>query len=196
LELKKTISKEELNELPLIAFEGEIVEVSNFSVFNKVIPELEAQTILGFDTETRPSFKKGTTNSVAILQLSTDKKAYIFKIKNIGLPKKLTRILKNPKIIKAGVAIRDDIKALQKISYFEAAGFVELQNFVQEFGIENFSLKKLSGIVLNIRISKSQQLSNWENQNLTREQQVYAATDAWVGFKIYKNLISQKELSK
>jgi len=190
LELKKTISNEELSELPLKFFDGEIVEIGDYSTFNRIMPELERQQILGFDTETRPSFKKGNINQVALLQLSTGKKAYLFKLKQIGLPKKLARLLRNPQIIKAGVAIHDDIKALQKLSYFEAAGFIELQTFVKKFGIENFSLKKLSGIVLNFRISKSQQLSNWENQNLTKEQQIYAATDAWVGFEIYKNLVS------
>lgn len=189
---KKSISREELNNLPLKAFEGEIIEVNDYRTFNKAVAELEKHNILGFDTETRPTFKKGRNNSVAILQLSTEKKAYLFKLKKLGLPKKLVRVLKNPDIIKAGVAIRDDIKGLQKLSKFEAGGFVELQTFVKEFGIENFSLKKLSGIILHFRISKSQQLSNWENNRLTKEQKIYAATDAWVGYKIYKNLISSK----
>lgn len=193
MEFKKEISKEELNELPLKAFEGEIVDVCNFASFNTAIKELEEAKILGFDTETRPSFKKGSVNEVAILQLSTSTKAYLFKLKNIGVPKKLVRLLKNPDIIKSGVAIHDDIKALQKISFFQAGGFIELQTYVKKFGIENFSLKKLSGIILNFRISKSQQLSNWENKTLTKEQQIYAATDAWVGCEIYKSLINAKE---
>jgi ribonuclease D len=182
-----------MNELPLKYFEGEIVVVYNFKIFNQVIEELKKEPILGFDTETRPNFKKGDTNKVALLQLSTEKKAYLFKLKEIGLPTEMTKLLRNPQIIKVGVAIHDDIKALQKLNYFHAAGFVDLQNFVKQFGIECLSLKKLSAIVLNFRISKVQQLSNWESQKLTSEQQIYAATDAWVGFKIYKDLVNYQQ---
>ena len=185
---RESITKEELAELPLVQFEGTITIVENESQVSEIAKYLKGQEIIGFDTETRPSFKKGNINKVALLQLSTHEHAFLFRLNKIGLPKQIIDILKSKDIIKAGVAIHDDIKVLQDLSRFSPHGFVELQDQVQEFGIQNFSLKKLSGIVLGCRISKAQQLSNWEAELLTGAQQIYAATDAWAALKIYQNL--------
>jgi ribonuclease D len=144
--------------------------------------------MIGFDTETKPSFKRGQVNSVALLQLSTGKKAFLFRINKIGLPDALKKILSDPEVMKVGVAIHDDIKGLQRISPFKPAGFIELQHEVKDYGISDFSLKKIAGIVLGIRISKSQRLSNWEADELTEAQQCYAATDAWISFQILHSL--------
>lgn len=185
---KESISNEELLEMPLKSFEGDIILVDSDSKFQYAVEELAKQSIIGFDTETKPSFKKGVNNKVALLQLSTENRAFLFRINRIGLPQELRNILTDPKILKPGVAIRDDIKGLQDIVHFEPAGFIELQDIAKDMGIQNFSLKKLAAIFCGFRISKGQQLSNWEAYELTEPQQVYAATDAWAALKIFEKI--------
>jgi ribonuclease D len=188
LTFQKSITKEEVNELPLQGFDGEIVLVDQDHGLDEAVHYLKKFPILGFDTETRPSFKKGRVNEVALLQLSANSKAFLFRLNKIGLPEQLIDILADPKIIKVGAAIKDDIRGLQKVNDFDANGFLELQEYVSKFEIESFSLKKLSAIVLNFRISKRQQVSNWEAEQLSSGQLRYAATDAWVSLKIFETL--------
>lgn len=183
---KESITKEELVDLPLKWFEGEIIIVETKKTLRKAIEVLSNQAVLGFDTETKPAFKKGVFNKVALLQLSTENQAFLIRINKIGLSKKLCDILANPEIIKTGVAIHDDIKGLQQLRNFKAGGFVELQESAKELGIQNFSLKKLTAITCGFRISKGAQLSNWEADEYTDKQKIYAATDAWTGLKIYE----------
>ncbi len=193
---KKKILKEELRKLPLYAFPGNIYVIDTVEAFYKIITKLQSFDRFGFDTETRPSFRKGRNNKVALLQLSTKDEAFLFRLNKIGLPEDLKDILADTNVKKIGVAIHDDIKALRKLNEFDPNGFIELQHYVKDFGIENFGLKKLAGIVLNIRISKSKQLSNWENQRLSDSQLRYAATDAWAPYMIYNKLNnSNKEKS-
>jgi ribonuclease D len=187
---KDSITREELTDLPLKWFEGEIQVIETPGEADKVSELLALQPVIGFDTETRPAFKKGVVNKVALLQLATPDKAFLFRVNKTGLPSSLLKILSNPRIIKPGVAIRDDIKALQSVAKFKPQGFIELQDHAKELGIQNFSLKKLAAIVLGFRISKSQQLSNWESSDLTEAQQIYAATDAWAALEIYKTLFN------
>ncbi|MCU0462607.1 MAG: 3'-5' exonuclease domain-containing protein 2, partial [Bacteroidales bacterium] len=175
---QETITVEEIKEYDLSWFRGKIVVVDDLAVFKRVIPELKHEKILGFDTETRPSFRKGHRNKVSLIQLSTGKIACLFRINRIGLPDELAALLGNPGIIKAGVAIHDDIKVLKKIKRFNPDGFVDLQKYVKNFGIQSSGLKKLTAIVLGFRISKRQQVTDWEAEELTEAQQVYAATDA------------------
>jgi ribonuclease D len=184
---KESITKEELTDLPLKWFEGEIILVDNYEKVKYAARILSSHSIIGFDTETRPSFKKGVVNKVSLLQLSTGKQAFLFRINKIGLPDEIAKVLANPKIMKPGVAIRDDIKGLQEIKPFRPGGFIELQDYAKELGIQNFSLKKLTAIVLGFRISKTQQLSNWEADTLSEAQEIYAATDAWTALEIFKN---------
>lgn len=184
---KESITQEELTELPLKWFEGEIVLVESYKGVRRAVEILGREPVIGFDTETKPSFKKGVINNVALLQLSTKKKAFLFRLNNIGLPDEICEILASPKIMKPGVAIHDDIKGLQQLRNFEPAGFVELQDHAKELGITNFSLKKLTAITCGFRISKGQQLSNWEAELLTDAQKIYAATDAWAALEIYNN---------
>lgn len=188
-EIKKSITKEELSDLALGHFDGEIHVIDSHEKLTAAIEYLNDYPVLGFDTETRPTFKKGQINKVALLQLSTLDNAFLFRINTIGLPKELANLLSSDKIEKVGAAIHDDIKILQNITPFKPSGFVELQELVKSFGIENFGLKKLAGLVLGFRISKSQQLSNWEAPKLTSSQKRYAATDAWVSLKIYYKLL-------
>lgn len=184
---KEAITKEELNELPLKSFEGEIIVLNDANGVKDAVNYLSKFPFLGFDTETKPSFKKGQINNVALLQLSTDEKAFLFRLNHFDLQKPLLKLLSNPNIIKAGAAIRDDIKTLQVNRHFEPGGFVELQDEAKNRGINNFSLKKMAGIVLDCKISKAQQLSNWEAEELSEAQLRYAATDAWISYKIYES---------
>lgn len=192
-QMNKCISKEELNELPVESFNGEIIVVDFERDAKKIIHILKKARVLGFDTETRPTFKKGAKNKVALLQLSTEKNAFIFRLNKMGLPQCLKDVLADPGIVKVGVAIKDDILALEKLGRFNPSGFVEIQEWVKDFQIENFGLKKLSGLLLGFRISKAQQTSNWEAEKLSEAQIRYAATDAWVSLMIYNKL---KELEK
>jgi len=188
----KKIPKEILNQLPKKTFEGNIHVINNKEDMVLAVEELKKMPILGFDTETRPAFKKGTSYKVALLQLSNEKKAFIFQLKDMGLPIELANILSDKNIIKTGVAIRDDIKALKKLRNFDENGFVELQTYSDDKGIDDNGLKNLSGNILGFSISKSAKLTNWENKNLTEKQLNYAATDAWVSYLIYLALSEYK----
>lgn len=189
---KESISVEELVELPLKSFDGDIVLVETMQMVRVAVKYLTQFGVLGFDTETKPSFQKGQIHKVALLQLATDERAFLFRTQKIGIPEELRQIFSHQGIKKAGVAIRDDIKGLQKLAPFRPAGFVELQNHAQDAGIQNIGLKKLCAIVCGFRISKSQQLSNWEAEELTDQQMIYAATDAYASLKIYQRLIGSE----
>ncbi len=184
----ENLTNEEVNDLPLYQFNGGIFVIDTFDKFDDYFPLLNGQKILGFDTETRPSFKKGKVNPVSLLQITSSNQAFLFRINKIGLPDEIKKILSNPDIIKVGLAIKDDIKILREIGDFEPAGFIDLQDYVEDFAIMAKSLKKITGIVLEKRISKSQQVTNWEKEELSEAQQVYAATDAWVCLQIYRKL--------
>ena len=189
---RENISTEELKDYDLSWFKGKIVVIDGQEKFDGIIAKLAKQKVLGFDTETRPSFRKGRKNKVSLIQLSTGNLACLFRINKIGIPDKLADILTDPGIVKAGVAIHDDLRFLKSIRKFEPDGFVDLQKFVKEFGIDSSGLKKLSAIVLGFRISKRQQVTDWEASELTEAQQVYAATDAWVCYEIYRKLVNGK----
>lgn len=184
----ENITAEEIKNLDLKWFDREIVVVDNLHTYNRVIRRLSGCRIFGFDTETRPSFRKGRNNKVSLLQLATRDIACLFRINRIGIPDELAEILSNPDIIKAGVALHDDIRNLKHIKKFEPDGFIDLQGFVKDYGIVSSGLKKLTAIILGFRISKSQQVTDWEAQSLTEAQQIYAATDAWVCHQIYRKL--------
>ena len=190
-----SISPEEISALELAAFPGEIVLVDDEGeVLDKAIRYLKRQRILGFDTETRPTFSPDQHSSgTALLQLSGGGKAFLFRLKKIGLPRPLAAILANPSIIKVGAATRDDIIGLQKITKFSPKSFVDLQSIVCEYGIRDKSVKKMTAIILGVKISKAQQLSNWEAEHLSESQQRYAATDAWVCREMYQKLMASEK---
>jgi len=187
---KENITVEELAEHELSWFKGEIVLVDNLKTFFEVFPRLLGSDLLGFDTETRPTFKKGKKNSVSLIQLSTEDLACLLRINKIGIPDELIKLLSDPSVIKAGVAVHDDIRFLSGVRKFTPNGFIDLQNFVKDFGIQSSGLKKLAAIVLGFRISKRQQVTDWEAEQLTEAQEIYAATDAWVCHQIYKKLVN------
>ena len=185
-----SIEKNEINILPVAHFDGEVILVNSHDLLDAAIKELKKNSILGFDTETRPSFKKGIKNKVALLQLATAENSWLFRLNKIGLPTKLLDILEDPGIIKVGVAIRDDLIKLGELREFTPSGFVELADYVKKFDIQDNGLRKLAANVLKIKISKSQQLSNWEAEAYSPSQIRYAATDAWACFEIYHQLIN------
>ena len=181
----ESVTDDELKQLPLLQFNGRVTLVDTMQKFRQVIDEIGSPAVLGFDTETRPSFRKGNRHKVSLLQLADDRRAWLFRLNMIGLQPELTALLADEGIIKTGVAIHDDIKALRSLAPFNPGGFIDLQTIVASRGIKQLGLKKLSAIILGYSISKSQQVSNWEAPVLTEPQQLYAATDAWVCRRIY-----------
>ncbi len=190
---KESITPEELEKCELSWFKGEIVVVEDIKSFRNIFPRLLGSEILGFDTETRPSFRKGRKNKVSLIQLANENLACLIRINKIGIPSELAGLLANHEVIKAGVAVHDDIRFLKRVKGFSPEGFIDLQQFVREFGIQCSGLKKLSAIVLGFRISKRQQVTDWEAEHLSEAQQIYAATDAWVCYQIYKKLVNGSE---
>lgn len=193
---KLTILPEEIQVMPLGSFEGEIkvIDRPGIELLGAVL-YLRSQKIIGFDTETRPTFSPGQRpHKVALLQLSGGGKAYLFRINKLqGIPKMLTSLLSSPRILKVGAAVHDDIRALQKWASFKPKGFVDLQRIAWEWGIRDMSVKKLAANILGVRISKTQQLSNWEADKLSHPQQLYAATDAWICREMYCALLSSEK---
>lgn len=188
----QSITKEEIQELQLTAFDKEIHVIDNEKLVGGAVEYLRKQNFLGFDTETKPAFKKGQKNKVALLQLSTSEKAFLFRLNKIRFTNSIRKVLSDSTIVKVGVAIRDDLKTLNEKAPFTPKSFIELQEMVKKYGIQNFSLLKLSAIVLGVRISKSKRLSNWEAEKLNEAQQKYAATDAWIALEIYKKLLDSQ----
>lgn len=186
--MNKTITKEEIAELPISAFEGKINVPLTDGEIQRAVDYLRQFPVLGFDTETRPNFRKGQHNKVALLQLSAGNEAFLFRLNKIRLPEVVKQLLADASILKAGAAIHDDVKALVGLSRFEPAGFIDVQTMAKQAGIEHFGLKPLAAILMGIRISKAQQTSNWEIPYLTAAQKLYAATDAWVSLEIYNRL--------
>jgi ribonuclease D len=189
---RENISAEELVNYELSWFRGEIVVVDNSETFSRVLPRIRKQKILGFDTETRPSFRKGKKNKVSLIQLAASDLTCLFRINKIGIPRELGEIMADPGVIKAGVAVHDDIRFLKNVRKFDPDGFVDLQKLVKDHGITSSGLKKLTAIILGFRISKRQQVTDWEAAELSEAQQIYAATDAWVCYEIYKKLGGEK----
>jgi len=185
-----SITSEELDKYEMSWFKGEIILIEDLKNFYKSIPRLANSEILGFDTETRPSFRKGRKNRVSLIQLANEELACLIRINKVGIPPELVRVLADPRVIKAGVAVHDDIRFLKRIKGFAPSGFIDLQKLVRDYGIQVSGLKKLSAIILGFRISKRQQVTNWEADELTEAQKVYAATDAWVCHQIYKKLVN------
>lgn len=187
----QTISNEEVAALQAIQFDGQIVVVDTPQALAEACEHLSKQRVIGFDTETRPSFTAGVTNKVALLQLYGGGRCFLIRLNRVQMSKQLTAILHNPAILKIGAAVKNDIIGLTKLRHFTAGGFVDLQEIVGNYGISDKSLRKISGIVLGKKVSKAQRLSNWEAKTLTAQQQLYAATDAWVCVEIYSRLLEQ-----
>ena len=184
-----------MESLEFASFPGKIYVIDSVGAeFNRAIAYLRSQKIIGFDTETRPTFSQDQPRyGVALLQLSGPDKAFLFRINKIGMHRRLCNLMASEKIIKVGAAIHDDIKGLQKKRDFVPAAFVDLQRIVCEWGIRDKSVKKMAAIILGFRVSKTQQLSNWEADRLSESQARYAATDAWVCREMYLKLLASEK---
>lgn len=182
--------------MPTVAFDGRIITIDTVEATDKAIQALSGETLIGIDTETRPSFKKGIQHNVSLIQLSTADTCFLIRLNRVQMPDSLISLLENNNITKVGISLHDDYQALSKRRKFKPAGFFDLQKHVKEFGIEEMSLQKIFAIVFGQRISKSQQLSNWENDVLTDKQKLYAATDAWACLKLYNELNKNKKWKK
>ena len=182
------ITKDEVAALELIQYEGPINVIDAVEAFEQEIGQIAQEQVLGFDTETRPSFKKGKVYPTSLIQISSLEQAWILRVKRIGYPAPLLDLLSGETPLKIGLGLQDDLRRLRADFQFEPCGFLDLQHYVPAFRIDEKGLKKISGIVLNRRISKSQQVSNWDADVLSEAQLRYAATDAWICLMIYNSL--------
>jgi len=187
----ESISSEELSHLEFVDFSGPIEVITQKDIaFAEAMDYLSIQKVIGFDTETKPCFLPNQPRrKEALLQLAGPDKAFLFRLHMLGLPAPLARLMANPNILKIGAAVTDDIKGLQEYTKFVPRGFVDLQSMVEQYGIKEKSVKKLSAIIMGKRVSKSQQLSNWEAPQLSGAQLKYAAIDAWICREMYLELI-------
>ena len=187
--LKKLhITKAEINQLPMRHYDGPIHLLRTPEEADRAVDALNADTVLGFDTETRPAFRVGESYLPSLLQLATQDDVFLFQLKTTGLTQGLRDILSNPTLIKTGVSIRDDISELRKIYDFKPAGFVELATCAKKAQIKNLGLRGMAALLFEFRISKREQVSNWARRDLSPSQITYAATDAWLGRKIYLHM--------
>ena len=186
IDIKSNIAKADIAQMPNELFEGRIIVIHALADVEKAVNYLKGFPIVGIDTETRPSFAKGKTYEVSLLQLSTEDTCFLFRLNYIGMPKALVDLLQDGRQLKVGLSLRDDIQNLNRKHKFEPRGFLDLQHYVKEMGIEAQSLQKIYALLFGKKISKSQRLTNWEADVLTDRQKGYAATDAWACIRMYK----------
>ena len=186
------IDKNEISTMPTVTFEGRIITIDTPQAVDQAIMALSNEAYVGIDTETRPSFRKGVQHDVSLIQLSTADTCFLIRLNRTGMPASLVSFLENKDITKIGLSLHDDYQGLCKRRKFKAGGFIDLQKEVGKYGIEEMSLQKIFAIMFAQRISKSQQLTNWENDVLTDKQKLYAATDAWACLEIYNRLEQTK----
>ena len=189
-------SKDLIQWLPLAAFGGEVIVVDTPEKVEEAVAYLSKQPAVGVDTESRPSFTRGVHYPTALLQIATEERCYLFRLTHVGMPQALADLFANPKITKVGLAFKDDIAGLRRRRDFKPANCIDLQTIVPKYGILDRGLQKIFAICFGRKISKAQQLTNWENSHLTPDQARYASTDAWATLLIYKDLMQTKPLPK
>ena len=191
--IKNKISKEEINKMPKVEYQGQSFVIDTPQQADNAVKYLSQFPLLGIDSETRPSFKKGSNHKVALLQIATDDRCYLFRLCKFGMTLSLIRLLENPSITKVGLSLKDDFLMLHQRAPFEPHSIIELQEYVRIFGIKDMSLQKIYANLFGAKISKAQQLSNWEADTLTIPQREYASIDAWACLKIYRLLEELRE---
>jgi ribonuclease D len=187
--MERTISKAEINEKPLIEYEGNLTVVDTDELLDKVLPAVQAETLLGFDTETRPAFRKGESYLPSLLQLGGESHVWIFHLKKVKQLDALFSVLADPDILKVGVAIDRDILELRDLHEFTAAGFRDVGKMAEQRHFRKTGLRPLAAMLLNGRVSKGAQVSNWASYPLSEKQILYAATDAWISRRLYEALL-------
>ena len=183
--LRRKFSSEEINSLPAHQYSGKIVLINEQEGLEEAIAQLQQEEVLGFDTETRPVFSKGKSYPPSLIQLAASNKVYIFQLRHVPLDENLVQIFSNPNIIKAGIAVHDDIRELKKIFAFQPAGMLDLSQVARHNKLETHGLRNMAANFFGIRIPKGERCSNWANKTLTKKQMLYAATDAWIGRELY-----------
>ena len=190
------IDKETVNDMPVVAFEGETYVINSPEQVGEAMHYLNRQKTVGVDTETKPSFVKGQHFPVALAQIATEDRCYLFQLNRIGMPQELADFFANPNIRKVGLAFRDDLNAMRRRRNFEPQNCMDVQRMVGQYGILELGLQKIFAICFGKKISKSQQLTNWDSVELTPDQARYASTDAWATLLIYKALKDTKPISR
>lgn len=190
------INKDLLQFMPIAAFEGEVIVVDHEEQVAEAVAYLRTQPVVGVDTEARPSFQRGTHYPTALVQIASHERCYLFRLTHIGMPQALADLFADPKICKVGLAFRDDINGLRRRRDFSPANCVDVQSMVAQYGIMDLGLQKIFAICFGKKISKTQQLTNWENSHLTPEQARYASTDAWATLLIYDDLLAHEPLAR
>lgn len=183
------LDKKEINNLQLVQFDGPVHLITDPIEAGEVVEKLGKEEIIGFDTESKPVFKKGNYNHVSLMQLATIQEVYLLRINEFGITEEVRRLLEDRKLNKIGLALQNDLKDLKKLDFFEPSGFIDIQHIMLREGIATMGLRKLCAQLLNFRISKGAQVSNWEANVLSERQIRYAATDAWACLKIYEKLV-------
>lgn len=186
--LYNKFDKKRIADLPRVLFEGRIFVIQTEAEADKAVDYLAAAPLLGFDTETRPSFKKGMMNKVSLLQISTEDTCFLFRLTHMGIPPSVVGLLQDERVSKVGLSLHDDFTSLHRRTEFKPGGFLELQEYVKEFGIADLSLQKIYANIFRQKITKGQRLTNWDADVLTEGQKLYAATDAWACIRIYREL--------
>jgi ribonuclease D len=193
MQFEKEIDKQSINELPLSGYEGEIILLETEEAIEAAAKKLSQSSLIGIDTETKPNFRKGQMNKVALIQLALVDVVYLLQLKRFGMPASISDILENPEIKKIGIATAQDVKELRRdYPPCSVAGVVDLNKLSKSMGFKSAGARKLTALILGFRISKRQQMSNWEQKVLTPAQRRYAATDAWVCLEMYKRLKTEK----
>ncbi|MCR4808338.1 MAG: 3'-5' exonuclease domain-containing protein 2 [Prevotella sp.] len=195
--MKKTIynkiDKKLIADLPLAQFEGRIVVILTAGETERAVNYLLSKPILGFDTETRPSFQRGRQHQVSLLQVAAEDICFLFRLNHTGMTPAIIRLLEDNSVTKVGLSWHDDLNSLRKIGSFKTGHFIDIQNLINDLGIEDMSLQKIYANLFGQKISKRQQLSNWEADILNDKQKIYAATDAWACIRIYEEIIKLKQ---
>ena len=189
---KKSISKDAINNLPIMRWNGKIRVLESLESMQSCVLKLLNESHLGFDTETQPTFKKGEYYRPALIQIASERCVYLFRINKVNTITPLLPILESSKILKTGVAIKDDVKELRAIEEFDPQGFVDISELTVPLGYENRGLRALAGLILGGRVSKASRVSNWARADLDQKQIQYAATDAWISREIYKRALIEK----
>lgn len=184
-----SITKAEINEKPLLEYTGSYSLIRSDEGLQEVLADVKAETVLGFDTETRPAFRKGESYLPSLLQLGGESHVWMFQLQKLSDLKPLFAVLADPKIVKTGVAIKRDVQELKDLEPFEAAGFKDVGKMAEKLMFRNTGLRPLSALLLEGRISKGAQVSNWATDVLSQKQETYAATDAWISRKLYLALV-------
>lgn len=190
------IAKELIHWMPLAQFEGEVIIIDRHSQIADAVHYLRQQQTVGVDTEARPSFTRGVHYPTALLQIATRERCYLFRLSHIGMPKEIAQFFASPAVCKVGLAFKDDLNGLRRLRDFKPANCIDLQTIVGKYGILDLGLQKIFAICFGKKISKTQQLTNWENEHLTPEQARYASTDAWATLLIYEDLLVTQPLPR